>query len=159
MYRIKSTSLKGNYTLFKNEEQFSEVIYNNWKFNHAQASYLQQAIEIKVNADQKNQHDIIKNGVTIGHISIDRKLVPHIEVLDQHHKKQRFHLKQEGFWRYKYVLCFSNPEAPAIVLQSNIKRLTTYYDIEKVSATPLNIEVPELVIYSIYALNLLGSYA
>ncbi|OJJ16071.1 hypothetical protein BKI52_35470 [marine bacterium AO1-C] len=159
MYQIKSTSFKGNYVVLKHGEQFSEVCYHNWKYNHAKASYHNQEIEIKANTDRKSFYDIIKNGVVTGNITIDCKSVSRIQVLDQHNKNQHFYLKAEGFWKHKYVLYFSNPQTPAIVLQSNNKRLTTYYDVKKVAATPLNIEIPTLIIYSVFALNLLSCYA
>jgi len=159
MYQVKPTSSKGNHALLKYNKQFSEICYQGWSLNQAQASYQGQNIEIKINHQQKKSHDIIKNGAKIGHITLGCQAWPFIEVLDQNQVMQHFVLQPEGFWNYKYVLHFSNPKTPAIVLQPKVnwKKLATHYDVKVVSATPLNFEVPALVIYSIYAMNMLAS--
>ncbi|HAS46135.1 MAG TPA: hypothetical protein DCS93_36985 [Microscillaceae bacterium] len=159
MYQVKPTSFKGNHALLKYDQHFSEICYQGWSLDQAQASYQGQNIEIQTSSKQKESHEIIKNGIKIGQITLGCQMWPCIEVLDQNQVTQHFVLQSEGFWNYKYVLHFANPKTPAIVLQPKVnwKKLTTHYDVKVVSATPLHFEVPALVIYSIYAMNMLAS--
>lgn len=160
MYQIKPISFTGNHTLLKQNQKILDIKYSSWRLNNAQTFYKNQKVVIEESSDSNKIHQITKDGVKVGHLAFDRKMALHMYVSDQHQDKKHLIFHSKGFWNYKFELSFADLLTPIIQLQPKVnwKNVKTTYQVKVVSATHLNFDIPELLIYSSHAINMLASH-
>ena len=153
MYEIKRTSIKGDYSLLENDEEIFVFKHNNWLTGVADAYYFDEHIQIKKKHALSSAHLILKDGVEVGKITFDWKMTATIQVFDVHGEQRLFLLRKKGNLKPRFELICRESHQHILTLRFNMnwRKFTYNYNL-KVPATDSDVpDIPELIIYSMYA--------
>ncbi|QHT66922.1 hypothetical protein GXP67_09770 [Rhodocytophaga rosea] len=154
--QIKSTSAGGNFEIKSNHgETLVEVLYANWLSRKAQTWLNSIPIQIKPKNFWQSKFEILKNGISKGHMAIDWKGDVMIRLKTVNNSENRYLLKATGSLKTGFEL-LDEKERKILSLKQGInwKKLGYNYAIELADNQKVDQEIVELLIYSGFGANL-----
>lgn len=152
--KIISSSGKGNFKLFENDEVICELKYKNWFSGKAETKISNSKIEIKPKNVWTSKVDIYKNEKSIGDITFNLKGYMVIRLENANGIEFNYVLKNKAKWKLRFEV-FNESKIHQFSLNSvnDWTKLNYDYDVEMAEYN-LEFDIEELLIYCGYAANL-----
>lgn len=155
MYEIKRTSIKGDYSLIADDQEIFVFKHGSWLKGVADVYYHDEHIQVRKKHALSGSHVITRNGIEAGRITFDWKMAATIQLFDEQGAERIFTFKKKGTFKAEYKLVDAETKLHVLTLSFDMKwkKLNYEYDVKLINADEVGYDIPELLIYSMYALK------